>query len=384
MIIWPIFWFFGLVAIIALAAAVTASAIVLFLTVRRRKRTPTRLNGIAAIVMTMVLAFVSVYSGTTGLNIWHWMSELSEPNIIEDDGELAMRETDEIWYNYRPFGNDTRTISADFESDLIITRNYPRLDGATAFLPVYSAVAETIYSELNSDDVPKYIQLSTTSQAFERLTQRETDIIFTLQPSQAQIEDAKQYGVEFIKTPIFSEAFVFFVNEANPIDSLTTEQIRQIYTGEITNWKDVGGQDEEIVAYQRNANSGSQTTMEQVVMRGFTMAKPETELYHGFMGSILRGVAQYDNHERALGYSFRFYSTVINPHYGLKLLSVDGIEPTPENIANNSYPFTVNVYAITTEQGLKNPNTQAVIDWLVSPQGQQLIEQTGYVGLETS
>jgi phosphate transport system substrate-binding protein len=71
----------------------------------------------------------------------------------------------------------------------------------------------------------------------------------------------------------------------------------------------------------------------------------------------------------------------MNPQNGLRFLSINGVEPTPENIANGSYPFTVNVYAITTPKGLENPNTQTVIDWLVSSQGQQLIEQVGYTPL---
>jgi phosphate transport system substrate-binding protein len=308
---------------------------------------------------------------------------MSELNITEDLGQLSENERWETWNQFRPFAADTRTVAADFTSDTIITDNYPRLDGATAFLPVYSAVAETIYSGLNTSTSQPYIQLSTTRSAFDRLIRGRADIIFTLQPSRAQIQEANEHRVQFIQTRIFREAFIFFVSDANPIAGLTSEQIRQIYTGGITNWRDVGGHNEKIIAYQRNVNSGSQTIMEQVVMDGLTMVAPATELYHGqgSMGGILRGVAQYTNHERALGYSFRFYATVMNPQEGLRILTVDGIAPTPENIANGSYPFIVDVFAVTTAQGLENPNTQTVLDWLVSPQGQRLIGQAGYVGL---
>ena len=64
------------------------------------------------------------------------------------------------------------------------------------------------------------------------------------------------------------DGFVFLVNKENKVDSLTLEQIQKIYTGEITNWSNVGGENEEIVAYQREANSGSQNLMEKMVMQG--------------------------------------------------------------------------------------------------------------------
>ena len=378
MILWPIFWFFGLVAIVFLVNLAVWPMIVLILSIRKRKKNQKPINRIVTSILAILFVLVCVVSCIASWNVWHWMSEL---NIYEDPRELADIERRETWSQFQPFGNNTQTITADFESDLIITENFPRLDGATAFLPVYSAVAETIYSGLDINSSRSYVELSTTRQAFERLIHGHTDIIFTLQPSQAQIKAAQAVGVEFIKTPIFREAFVFFVNDNNPVTVLTVEQIQKIYTGAITNWQDVGGRKEKIAAYQRNANSGSQTIMEQVVMDGLTMVTPDTELREGTMGMMLRSVAQYTNHEQALGYSFRFYSTVMNPQDGLRMLAVDGIVPTPENIANNSYPFTVNIYAITTASGLENSNTQAIIDWLISPQGQRLIEQTGYVGL---
>jgi len=63
----------------------------------------------------------------------------------------------------------------------------------------------------------------------------------------------------------------------------------------------------------------------------------------------------------------------------VKLLAVDGIYPSKENIRNGTYPFTVDVFAVTA--GTSNPHVQDIIDWLLSPQGQELIEKTGYVGV---
>ena len=64
---------------------------------------------------------------------------------------------------------------------------------------------------------------------------------------------------------------------------------------------------------------------------------------------------------------------------GIKLLSIDGIAPTVDNIRSGAYPLTSNFYAVTTQHS--NANSQKLIDWILSPEGQQLIEQTGYAGI---
>ena len=388
MIFVPILWFFGVIAFVGvLLATILAALLTAFIAYkiykllnRHEKSSKSGRRGFYAVTIVTIVLTVSIFVGSFVVigNVMNWMSELG---IMDDYLVYPESEQWTVWNQFHPFRYNTRTVSADFEPYITISDNFPRLDGATAFLPVYSAVAETLFTGLDEYSVHPYVRLSTTRQAFTRLMQGQTDIIFTLQPSQAQVEDAQSRGVTFIKTPIFREAFVFFVNDINPVTSLTVEQIQQIYAGVITNWSSVGGHNERIVAYQRNPNSGSQTIMEQVVMDGLTMVAPATELRQGDMGIMLRSVAQYTNHRQALGYSFRFYATVMNPQDGLRVLGIDGIEPTPENIANGSYPFTVYVYAITTAQGLENPNTQKVIDWLLSEQGQLLIEKAGYIGL---
>jgi phosphate transport system substrate-binding protein len=71
----------------------------------------------------------------------------------------------------------------------------------------------------------------------------------------------------------------------------------------------------------------------------------------------------------------------MDPNPRIKLLAIDGVEPTPENIRNGSYPFTVDVNIVTA--GSTNPHLEALIDWTLSPQGQKLIEDVGYVGINS-
>ena len=123
--------------------------------------------------------------------------------------------------------------------------------------------------------------------------------------------------------------------------------------------------------------------MENTVMQGRTFREPIQEEFMANMGGVIVGVADYRNGVNALGYSFRYYATQMVMSDGIRLLAVDGIEPTPENIRNGSYPFTVDVYMVTatSENRSITENTQKMMDWFLSEEGQQLVEEVGYVPL---
>ena len=269
----------------------------------------------------------------------------------------------------------------------------PVLDGAEAAYPVYSAFALACYEDISAleqaartekdyeTDVSggKAVSFTNTIIAYERLVSGEVDIFFGAQPSAEQRLLAEQAGKELVLTPIGLEAFVFFVSEENPVDDLTSEQIRAIYSGKEKNWSAFGGPSERIYAFQRPKNSGSQTIMEQL-MGETPLAQPLQEEYAAMMGGVARQVADYRNYPGALGYSFRFFLGGMARQGGVKLLSVDGLSPTPEQIATRSYPYTVELYAITLADN-QNENVAPFLTWMQGPQGQELLERTGYVPL---
>ena len=193
-------------------------------------------------------------------------------------------------------------------------------------------------------------------------------------------------GIELHLTPIGREAFVFFVNNQNPVDGLTVEQIQKIYTGEITNWKDVGGKRQSIRPFQRDEDSGSQSALLRL-MEGLPLIEPEEEDRIAGMGGIIRQVASYRNFNNAIGFSFRFYSTEMVKNGDIKLLALNGVEPTKETIRDGSYPISSYFYAVTASPvGQPAPETEnedlaAFLNWILSEQGQKIIEETGYVPL---
>ena len=243
------------------------------------------------------------------------------------------------------------------------------------------AAAQAIYKDIMSAEALKRVVVSTTPRACENLIEGRADIIFCAQPSPEQIAAAKAKGVEFQLTPIGREAFVFFVNEANSVEGLTSAQVRAIYTRRVTSWAEVGGRKEKILPFQRPAGSGSQTAMEMQVMRGTSMAAPLKEEQIRGMGGIVLETAAYRNAPNAIGYSFRFFVTTMMNAKGVKLLKIDGVAPTVETIRDGTYPYSSNFYAITTNKTADKPHVRELIAWFLSEQGQKLIEDTGYVAL---
>jgi phosphate transport system substrate-binding protein len=300
--------------------------------------------------------------------------------------------------------------------------NLPRLDGATAMYPLYSSFVCAVYPEKTVPEFPdayyhdhknvlalltwgyfpneqllydrfapreglwnprpivfeSIIQCNTTSQAFQRLIEGETDIIFCYEPSEAERSAAAEKGKHFSLTPIAYDAFVFIVNEKNSLSNITQRQIRDIYSGRVTNWKDISGVDEPVIAYQRPENSGSQTTLQSIIQRDQLM-RPilDGEIVRGGMYDMVRKItSDYYNYNSAIGYTFLFYLTHMADDSGVKVLAVDGVTPTLQTIQNKTYPFVQTVYAITT--GNESENTKKFIEWILSAQGQELVAKTGY------
>ncbi|NWQ42461.1 substrate-binding domain-containing protein [Bacillus sp. EB106-08-02-XG196] len=254
----------------------------------------------------------------------------------------------------------------------------PILDGAEAAYPVYSAFANTVYENIsNVDNVMDIVSFTNTIYSYERLLSGEVDIYFGAEPSKEQQEMAERQGKELVMTPIGKEAFVFFVNPDNKIDSLDVSEIQSIYSGKIKNWSELGGKNERIVAFQRPKNSGSQTLLEKI-MGDTPIMEPLKEDVPEGMGGIIEQVADYRNYDNSIGFSFRFFATGMRDSKNIKLLAIDGVEPTPENISSGKYPFTANLYAITLKDNA-NTTIEPFLEWMKGPQGQEIIGKIGYI-----
>lgn len=314
---------------------------------------------------------------------------------IYEDSIPVMEDRDSLIYQYEPFAEGTKAVCLGEESTLKFDTPTIDMDGATALYPVYSAFVQAVYPEgrydiydfkYNEDEGYGQVTCTGTIEAYQRLIEGRTDIIFCAAPSQDQLDAAAAAGVELHLTPIGREAFVFFVNSENPVDGLTVAEIQGIYTGEITNWKELGGKNQRIRPYQRAENSGSQSALLRL-MAGLPLMEPEKEDRIAGMGGIITQVASYRNHKNAIGFSFRFYSTQMVENDQIRLLALNGVMPTKETIRSGEYPISSNFYAVTASPmgqpapEENNEDLRAFLDWILSEQGQRIIEETGYVGV---
>ena len=271
---------------------------------------------------------------------------------------------------YLPFEEDSKIVK--ISGSLKLTEDLPVIDGAAALYPVFSGFVNAVYP---ADSVhfdgenftpDSALQYSNTRGAYKGIVDGTVDIAICVAPSEEQLAYAEENGVELVFTPIGLEAFVFFVNKDNPVDGLTTEQLRCIYGGMYRNWSQVGGDNTHIAVLQRNEGSGSQSAL-----LSFMGDAPVKNDYFTFMG-------------RSIGFSFRFYVEGMvgkdSPEGGVKLLALDGFYPSKENIKNDSYPIINEIYAVT-RKGETNPNVQAFVDWMLSEEGQAIVDGSGYVGI---
>lgn len=266
----------------------------------------------------------------------------------------------------------------NFFRSLYTKSDFPRIDGSTATYPLSMEIGKELLG-LDEIGVKGFITHNTTHNAYVNLINKKADIIFVTPPSQDELDLAKKSGVELEIIPICKEGFVFLTNINNPVKSLTSKQVRDIYQGKITNWKEVGGEDEKIIPYQREANSGSQTLMESIVMKGLTMTEPPKEHIVIGMGDLIDRVADYSNAKNALGYSVYYYASQMYTSRDVKFMAIDGVEPGKQSIKSGSYPFIVNYYAVLRKGDSSNSGAKKLLDWILGNEGQGIVDKSGFV-----
>lgn len=262
------------------------------------------------------------------------------------------------------------------QEQLFTADNYPKIDGSTATLPL----AEAFKANFTKTDIKDVnVTHSKTHNAYVNLINGDTDLILVTYPSENEQKLAQEKNVELEIVPIVKEAFVFFVNKSNTVNNLTLEQIQKIYTGQIKSWKDVGGDNQRIIPFQRPENSGSQSGMLALVMKGQKMMDPTTETLAYTMADIVDVISDYDNGKNAIGYSYYYYANTMYSKDNMKFLAVDGIEPTYDNIKNGLYGIQTAYYAVIRKDEAKDSDARKLLEAMKSERGQEVAKEAGYV-----
>ena len=271
---------------------------------------------------------------------------------------------------YLPFAENTGAPRVDAEVHFDSAYPLPVLDCAAALYPVEAGIARSLYPEEAAEfdrgtgdyTEKSAIRMRNTRGAYRAIADGDADLLLCAAPSEEQLAYAAEKGVTLRLTPVGREAFVFLVNEKNPVSDLTEAQVKDIFAGKIRFWDQVGGAHRPISPVQRNKGSGSQTRMLKF-MDGTPIAP---DLFGPIGGTI--------------GFSFRFYVSDLAAHSGVKMLSLNGVAPTAEHVADGSYPLVNPFYAVTRD-GEENPNVEALLAFLLSEKGQELISLAGYAGI---
>lgn len=295
-----------------------------------------------------------------------------EPDLPEKPGETAEPVEPEAPDDGLYHGGDVKQY---------LRGHLPGMDGSTSLIALEAGLRAAIF-DISLAEAEQQVVHSTTWDAFRNLLKGSNSLIFSVPLSQQQYDMAAEAGVELVCEPVAKEGFVFVVNADNPVDSLTQEQLRAIYSGKITNWSELGGSDLPITPYQRNTDSGSQNYMIEFMADTPLMDAP-TELRPSSMGQLMDVVAVNDHSAGAIGYSVYAYAADM---YGngneIKFIAVDGVAPDKAAFASGAYPLTGTNYAVFRADEPKNGPVCTLVSWLQSYDGQLACAQAGYVTLE--
>ena len=275
---------------------------------------------------------------------------------------------------------DTTESTGDDEPDWeavlrLLREDFPTIDGSTSLIPLEAGIRSVIFQQSIEEATADVVHTSTW-QSFYNLMEKDVDMIFSVPMSKDQIEYAKG---KLVQVPVAKEGFVFVVNAKNPVNKLTQQQLKDIYSGKITNWKQVGGLDEEIIAYQRNINSGSQNFMIDFMGSTPLMDAP-SEQRPASMDGLMDVIAVNDNSRQAIGYSVYAYAADM---YGngneIKFIQVDGVAPSKKTFADGTYPLMGINYAVFHKDEPEDGKVRRLVNWMTGFDGQTAIAKAGYV-----
>ena len=241
--------------------------------------------------------------------------------------------------------------------------------GSTTALPIVQAAAEVymnIYPGTNisvrgggsglgiKSIIMESIDIGTASR---KVNERENELI-------------RKKQNELIETAIAIDAITIIVHKDNPINDITLKSLRLIYSGKMTNWNELGGDNLEIVVISRDVSSGSFEVFNHAVLHNDLLKESSMRLASN------NAVATTVNYTKgAIGYVGLGY---VNDK--LKVLTIDGIMPSKKTAQNYEYPLTRKLYMYTTKT--RSNATQDFIDFILSALGQTIVEQQGYIRIK--
>jgi len=206
---------------------------------------------------------------------------------------------------------------------------------------------------------------STTHNAILNLIDGKVDAVFALLPTEEERAYMAEKGVSLKARCYGRDALVILVNKENPVEELTSGQLKDIYRRKITNWKEVGGEDAPINVYVRDSQSGSQRMFESLVWAGDADMPDFTDPSYAVMeiGDMGELVNQVESDIYGIGYNFMTF--IDNEFYDsrTKNLAIDGVAPSRESVADGTYPYFTTAWLLIRDGEPKDSPAQWLFDW---------------------
>lgn len=215
-----------------------------------------------------------------------------------------------------------------------------------------------------------YVEGGGTASGIKAMIRGDVDICTAsrlLKPDEAKLL-ADYYGTLGMYFLLAKDALSIYLNPSNPVKNLSREELKKIFTCRISNWKDVGGNNEPILLVNRNPNSGTYLYFKEHILDGDEYCgDSEVE------ATTEQVIDMVENNVNAIGYGGIGYGADVYH------ATIEGIEPTEENARNDSYPITRYLHFFTS----KSPTGEIknFIDWVITPEGQKIIRREGYIPL---
>lgn len=216
------------------------------------------------------------------------------------------------------------------------------------------------------------------TEAYESLITGTTDVVLALAPTTNMEQYSTTTLVETEMIPIAKDALVVMNNRYNPVKNISYEQFCKIFTGKTKNWKEVGGEEYEILPYINTSAYDSYFALRDLLDANEPVM-PKLTLKNPNLASVVKAIGEYeDTSDSAIGYALFYQSEELFENKNVDILSINNVSPSIKTIASGEYPLTVNVYAIIRKDSAENSRARRLVNFILSEEGQNIIDKNGY------
>ncbi|MBQ3724473.1 MAG: substrate-binding domain-containing protein [Oscillospiraceae bacterium] len=272
-------------------------------------------------------------------------------------------------------GACTEVTRPGVEGSLFADGSFPVMDSSTARKPVTSRLWQFFCQEQGVEGSQPLC--STTHGAWLNIADGVADIALLAAPTEEEAAYLQEKGVAVEQKLYGGDGLVFIVNSACGVTNVTLEDLRAVYRGEITNWSQLGGVDASIHVLYRDDQSGSQRLFDKLLFGGNA---PDLSGFERLdeMSTIV-GAVEYDPY--AIGYSIMTYLDSVYGETDVRVLSLDGVAPTPESVADSTYPLGTKGYVVIRSDEPAGSPARRLYDWFGCPTCDDILIQSGVTPL---